>query len=240
MFILATILATFGFSLGVLAWPYSRALSGVSIGISLAMLAWVAWRQRAALPGVLGSTAVLCLLAALGWNLLLMPWANREAPPQIELRNANGTAGAALIVYHPGRSELQTEAVNGFAEGLVAADWRVTLATANAAAPTDLAAYDLLVVGAQSYTWAPARPVQAYLRRVGNLGGKPVVAILSGLGETGPATTVMADLLAALNGNLLDIYHVWQIRPIDELYGTDDPHLAMRQTAVSLVAAWGK
>jgi|GEM_PF-2975677 len=240
MIILATIITSFGLFLGVLAWPYSRALSSVCFGISLVALGWVAWRQREALLGALGGTAVLCLLGFLGWSFLLMPWANREAPPQIEQRNPGGTAGAALIVYHPGRSNLQTEAVTGFADGLAAADWAVTLATANSAAPADLTNYDLLVVGAQSYTWAPAQPVQAYLRRVGDLAGKPVVAILSGLGETGPATTVMADLIAELNGKGLEIYHVWQMRPIDELYGIDDPHAAMYQMAVALAAAWNE
>jgi hypothetical protein len=91
-----------------------------------------------------------------------------------------------------------------------------------------------LVVGAQSYTWAPARPVQAYLRRVGALGGLPVVAILSGLGETGPATAVMRNLIAEVNGTLIEVYHVWQWRPIDDLYGTDDVAAAMRGAATSL------
>ncbi len=217
-------------------------MSGVTFGIALAALAWGGWRDRPALKKVLVGTAVLCLLGILGWNFLLMPWANREASAETQFLNPDGAAGAALIVYHPGRSDLQTKAVTGFATGLVESGWRVTLATANATAPTDLAAYDLLVVGAQSYTWAPAQPVQDYLRRVGDLGGKPVVAILSGLGETGPATAVTAvtaDLIAELNGALLDIYHVWQMRPIDDLYGTDDPQAALRQTAVSLAATWG-
>ena len=144
-------------------------------------------------------------------------------------------ADAALIVYHPGRSDLQAQAVRGFADGLVEMGWRVDLTTASAETPTDLTGYRLLVLGAQSCTWAPAQPVQAYMRQLGNLDGLPVAAILSGLGETGPANDVMRDLVTAQGGSLIDIYNVWQLRPIDELYGIDDPYEAMRRTARALM-----
>jgi hypothetical protein len=162
-----------------------------------------------------------------------MPWANQPVISEVTTFNPEGDGGRALVVYHPGRSDLQERAVNGFVEGLAAAGWRVDLTTASdqAPIPTD---YDLLVIGAQSYTWAPAQPVQDYLRRVGNLERLPVVAVLSGLGETGPANDVMRDLIAEVNGNTVALYNVWQLRPIERLYGTDDPFEAMRGVAQAL------
>jgi hypothetical protein len=236
MTVLIAFLIAFVVLFGVLALPYSLALTAgawiLGGGLFLVMIV----RRRLARQRItlVGGVAIFGVLGLAGWNFGLMPWANQEVVSQVTRHNAGGTSGSAFVVYHPGRSDLQTRTVNGFVEGLVQAGWAVDVTTASAQTPVDMSAYDLLVLGAQAYTWSPARPVQDYLARVGDLNGLPVVALLSGLGETGPANTVMRDLITASNGTLLDIYNVWQLRPIDDLYGTDDPFEAMRQTALNV------
>ncbi len=232
---LAVVLMSLGVCFAVLVYPYNAAISAVSAAVAFitALVLWL--RRRTALRPALLATAIVCALAAAGWILVLMPWANQPVVSAIETLGEDGETGTALIVYHPGRSDLQAQSVRGFADGLVESGWRVSLTTASDETPTDLSGYDVLVIGAQSYTWAPARPVQDYLRRLGSLDEMPVVAILSGLGETDPANGVMRELVAAHGGRLIDIYNVWQLRPIDNLYGTDDPYQAMRQVAQSLV-----
>lgn len=219
---------------GALALPYSVILTTICWVLAVGGLVVVAVRQREHLRMLLILTPVLCILGVLIWNVILMPWVNVEVVSGITPFNPDGREGYAFVVYHPGQSDLQTHAVNGFVEGLVQSDWRVDLTTASAQTPTNLAAYDLLVLGAQSYTWSPARPIQSYLARVGDLNGMPVVAILSGLGETGPANTVMRELVSGANGTLMTLHNVWQLRPIDDLYGTDDPFEAMRGVAQTL------
>ena len=63
-----------------------------------------------------------------------------------------------------------------FSEGLVSNGWRVDVTTASKEAPTDLTGYDLLVLSAPTYDWVPAKPIQRYLERLGDLGGQPVPA----------------------------------------------------------------
>lgn len=219
---------------GLLALPYSLWITGVSWLLSGGIIAFVALRTRPRLPLTLGAVVSLCVIGVLVWNFVLMPWVNQPVVSDVTTINADGETGRAFVVYHPGRSDLQEQAVNGFVDGLVAVGWQVDRTTASDETPTDLNDYDLLVVGAQSYTWAPARPVQDYLRRVGDLEGLPVIAILSGLGETGPANDVMRDLVEEVNGTMTTIHNIWQLRPIDDLYGTDDPHEAMQQMAQQL------
>jgi hypothetical protein len=233
MIALTVVLMSLGVCFAILVYPYNAVIALVSLALSL-LTGFLLWRRRrAALAPALVAAVIVCALAVAGWVFVLMPWANQPVVSPIETLGADG-ADAALIVYHPGRSDLQAQAVRGFADGLVEAGWRVDLTTASGETPTDLTGYRLLVLGAQSYTWTPAQPVQAYVRRLGDLAGLPVAAILSGLGETGPANDVMRDLVTAQGGRLIDIYNIWQLRPIDELYGIDDPYEAMRQTARSL------
>lgn len=233
MSILAAFLIAFLILFGVLALPYSAALAGAAWLIGALILALVYARMRARLPAVLIRVVVLCVMGVAGWNFVLMPWANQPVVSDVTRFNPDGETGRALVVYHPGRSDLQQRAVTGFVEGLSAAGWQVDLTTASDQAPAP-AGYDLLVIGAQSYTWAPAHPVQDYLRRAGDLHGLPVVALLSGLGETGPANDVMRNLIAEVNGNAVALYNVWQMRPIERLYGTNDPFEAMRGVAQAL------
>ncbi len=223
---------------GALALPYSAILTGASWLLGAGILALAYFRLRAKLRAVLIIAGILCALGVAGWNLVLMPWANQPVASEVTHFNPDGETGRALVIYHPGRSDLQERAVTGFVEGLAAAGWRVDLTTASAQAPAPTG-YDLLVLGAQSYTWAPAQPVQDYLRRAGDLNDLPVVAILSGLGETGPANDVMRDLIAAAGGSMAGLYNVWQLRPIERLYGTDDPFAAMRGVAESLTLTGG-
>lgn len=236
MSILAAVFISLALMLGVLVLPYSLPGALVLFVLGVGSLALIGWRARGRFRPVLIGTAVLCLALFLVWNLALMPYVSQEVVTELETLSAEGEAGRALIVYHPGRSDLQEQAMQGFADGLLDSGWGVDRVTASREAPTDIAAYDLLVVGAQSYTWAPALPVQDYLRRVGDLDGLPVVAVLSGLGETGPATDVMRELIAEVNGTEVAIHHVWQLRPMDDLYGVDDPYEAMRGVAQTLNA----
>lgn len=231
----AAFLIAFLLLFGLLALPYSAVITGGSWLIAAGIFALIVVRRREQMPLALGTIAVVCLLGVLGWNLVLMPWANEPVVSDVTTLNLAGESGRAFVVYHPGRSDLQQQAVTGFVDGLVEAGWRVDVTTASEATPVDLSSYDLLVIGAQSYTWAPAQPVQDYLRRVGDLNGLAVIAILSGLGETGPANHSLSDLIEEANGALVNIYNLWQLRPIERVYGTDDPYVAMRTAAGTVI-----
>ena len=141
---------------------------------------------------------------------------NRETISTLELFNPAGSAGTAFIVYHPGLSNLQAELSSAFAKGLTEKGWRVERSTTSQAAPTDLANYDLLVLGVHTYWWAPDGPTIRYLQRLSNLHKKPTVALLSALGASGRSERLTRARIEAVNGKVIHVMPFWVMRPNDE------------------------
>jgi hypothetical protein len=159
---------------------------------------------------------------------------NAEVISDVEVLNPNGSTGAALLVYHPGRSGYQEMLIEGFSEGLVSNGWRVGIATASKEAPTDLSGYDLLVLSAPTYDWVPARPIQRYLERLGDLGGQPTVVIISAAGTTTLSLPMMEDLVREANGDLVASHALWTMVPNRMVYGIDDSEEIMRREAKAI------
>ena len=164
------------------------------------------------------------LALALAW---LQVSINRETVSDLEILNPTGAAGTALIVYHPGLSKLQNELTSAFAMGLTDQGWRVERTTTSPAAPSDLAVYDLLVLGVHTYWWSPDDPTVRYLRRVGDLQAKPTVALLSALGATGRAERLTRARIEAVNGSVVDVQPFWVLRPNDESDPRPSPDVAL-------------
>ncbi len=141
---------------------------------------------------------------------------SQEVVSQVEVLNPGGDRGTALVVYHPGGRRFLHEVTAAFAEGLVSSGWRVEMTTASSQAPTDLSSYDLLVLGGQTYFWSPVRPSRNYASRLGDLGGKPTVIIITGFGATGRSMTIMERLVREANGDLVRSLSLTTLRPNDE------------------------
>jgi flavodoxin len=154
--------------------------------------------------------------------ILLMLWLNREGASEVEVRNPEGDAGTALIVYHGGKGGFTERVTAAFAEGLVSNGWRVETTTASARAPTDLSGYDLLVVGGATYGFTPNRPIRDYVRRLGDLGGKPTATIITGWGEGERSSAIMQEDVRRANGELVKSLLLYSIRPNEDLHGIND------------------
>ena len=162
----------------------------------------------------IGLIAVFAALAASGaW---LFSGRNREVVSEVTTLNPEGEAGRSLVVYHPGKSDFQHRVFSGFAEGLVANGWRVEMTTPSSQAPADLAGYDLLVLGGPTYGFAPNRPIQKYLSRLGDLGGKQTVTIITALGMGERSTGMMEQLVRQANGDLVRALVLYKARPNDD------------------------
>lgn len=175
--------------------------------------------------------AVTLVVLLLAWQVLLISWLNAQVVSDVEVLNPSGDKGTALVVYHPGKSEFQERANKAFAEGLVSNGWRVEITTASSQAPTDLSSYDLLVFGAPTYDWFPARRIQHYLRGLGDLGGHRTVIVISGLGYTNLSVSTMEKLVQEANGDLVKSLPLWTAAPNEEMYGRNDVGEIMRQAA---------
>jgi flavorubredoxin len=165
-------------------------------------------------------TIVLVVLAAA--FALSCLWLNKEVVSEVEVRNPEGDAGTALVVYHPGKSDFQEKVTYAFAEGLVSNGWRVEITTASSQAPTDLAGYDLLALGGPTYWFTPARPVRRYLSRLGDLGGQPTATIITAMGAGGRSISIMEKDVREANGDLVKSLILYTMRPNEDLYGIND------------------
>ena len=159
---------------------------------------------------------IVVLAASAGFGAWLMVGRNKEVVSEIETLNPDGGVGTALVVYHPGKSDFQRRVFSGFAEGLVAGGWRVEMTTPSPQAPDDLAGYDLLVLGGPTYGFKPNQPIQTYLDRLGDLGAKPTVTIITALGMGRRSGHIMEQLVRQANGTLVKSLVLYKARPNDE------------------------
>jgi hypothetical protein len=156
-------------------------------------------------------------LVAIGVGLAALQFAiERETVSPIEVANPDGGAGHALVLFHPGLSDLQEALSDAFVAELVERDWRVTRTTTSASAPADVEAYDLLALGVHTYWWAPDGPTRRYLARVGDLGGTPVAVLLSALGAAGRAEARSAEWITRHGGRVVEVRPFFVMRPNDE------------------------
>lgn len=162
---------------------------------------------------IIGTVVVVLVGAALA---ALQVAIERETVGPLEVANPEGRAGHALVLYHPGLSDLQRALTDAFTAGLVERDWRVSRTTTSAEAPVDLEPYDLLALGVHTYWWAPDGPTRRYFARVGDLGGRPVAVLLSALGASGRAEARSADLVETHGGRVLEVRSFFVLRPNDE------------------------
>jgi flavodoxin len=228
---------TAGVILGLLvsiAWTLRHYAGGVSIGLVLAAAAMTAMLAHTS-PRA-GVLSLLVALAVFGvWFVFYDLWftgrANAEVVSPVTTAGGDGRAGRALIVHHQGRGpqHFQQRMQLAFAEGLQSQGWRVDITTASREAPTDVSAYDLLVLGAQAYNWCPARAVVDYVDRLYDLRGKSVVVVVSGGGMTERAMRVLQAHVLRAGGAIVDAIEIWQSRPNAERHGLSDPVAVMRR-----------
>ncbi len=143
-------------------------------------------------------------------------------PSEVVTVNPAGTTGAAFVAYHAGLSSFQEDVTMAFVRGLVSSDWRCDVTTASREGPTDLSAYDLLVLGAPTYALKPARPITQYLERVDDLNGLPTVLIVTAAGTTERAASILANAVTDVKGTTIDVLELWQAAPNEEIHGISD------------------
>jgi hypothetical protein len=156
------------------------------------------------------TVVLVVVFGALAWTTYRT---NRQAAALREILNPAGTRGRALVAYHPGLSDFQARVSRAFARGLAQGGWRVELVTVSVTAPADLTSYDLVALGGPTYWWAPARPLQRYIGRLGDLHGKPSVVLLTGAGATERSQRMLEELIRAHHGTLVASHVYFTMAP---------------------------
>lgn len=164
--------------------------------------------------GMLTAAAVIAAIAA-GSGYWLQRRINADVVTPITEINPDGTAGKALMVYQPGLSDFQTKVTAAFGEGLAEAGWRVFTTTASDQAPSELAGYDVVVLGAPVYGGAPGKPLSRYIERVADFDDKPVVVLLTAGSDAGPAIGLTEQAVVKSRGRPVASLGLTTNRPND-------------------------
>jgi hypothetical protein len=168
--------------------------------------------------------------------LLLSIWAEAEGPA-VEKQSGNATTPRkALIVYDADPFyNLDEQVCTAFAEALAQNGFYCNVATV-AAAKNNSATYQLYVLCANTYNWAPDRAVQGFIKSKKMPEGASVVAITLGSGSTESSKRKLERLITNHNYKLLDSKTFWLLRPNDETR-MDEKNT---KVALDLVKQWAK
>ncbi len=215
-------------------WKVSPVSSTVLAVLAIALIIRLFRAGTKVLKEGLIAAVVTFVLLFVAWQGLLSFMVNAEVISDVEVSNPDGSAGTALVVYHPGKSAYQEMLMRAFSQGLVSNGWRVEITTASKKAPTDLSGYDLLVLSAPTYDWVPAKPIQRYLERLGDLEGQPTAVIISAAGTTTLALPMMEDLIREANGDLVASCALWTLVPNRIAHGIDNAEEIMRREAKAI------
>ncbi len=177
---------------------------------------------------------LVAVLVGLG---VLQAAIERETVSPLRVVNPDGQAGTALVLHHPGLSDLQEQLTTAFSGALIEADWRVERTTTSASAPVELEGYDLLVLGTHTYWWAPDGPTRRYLERADGLDGIPTVALVSALGGADRAVRVTEERVRAAGGRPERVQPFFVLRPNDEADPRPNREVALEQAALAGAAA---
>ncbi len=157
-----------------------------------------------------------------------------EKVTDIETINPGGVTGKILVVYHPGISNFQKNVTRSFVNGLVEKDYIVDMTTPSSKTTTEIDRYDLIVLGSPTYGFSPAKPIEDYIKRVGDFNDKKVVVLLTGAGSTDESIEEMKDLIEVANGSIIEVLILWSSAPNEEIYETSDPLEIAYNSAVNL------
>jgi len=133
----------------------------------------------------------------------------------IEIISEQGTAGIALIVYHPGFSDFQEKVTSSFAQGLVDAKWQVDRSTTARATIIDLTKYDLLAIGANTYWWNVDRQTRRFLSKSTIPKNTQVIGLITAIGASGRAEKKLHEGIKEAGGVAIYINSFWTMRPND-------------------------
>jgi len=185
--------------------------------------------KRKALKIFTGLVLISVLLFA---YLLVVP--QMEKVTGLDTKNSEGKSGKILVVYHPGLSSFQKDVTMSYVKGLVERNFIVDITTPSSNTTTEITNYDLIILGAPTYEFAPAKPMENYITRVSDFKGKKIVVIITGSGSTDESVAKMKELIESTNGALIESLPLWFLGPNEEIYGISDASEIAYKSALNL------
>jgi hypothetical protein len=212
------------------ALSHRIALAFLGAALAGAVLLW-------RLGPTIGGTGLGTAAGVFAAWLLFVTWStarvNRSVLGPLVTRGS-GPAGRALVVYHSAHGGLMRAMGEAFAAGLTAERWQVDVSPASELSPVDLHGYQLLLLGSPCYNRGLARPIEAYLDRLGDLQDMPVGLVVTGFNFTERAMVRLRARIQQQHGRVVDEIELWTARPNRERDGTTEAEEIMRRAGARL------
>lgn len=174
----------------------------------------LAKNQQSMKKTLLTFSALVVILVGV-WGILT--WSvQKERPARVTTYGFDDCTHQALIVYNPDPMyNLDEQVCRAFAKGLVSQNWTATVATVSGAKQLNPTDFNLLVVCANTYNFAPDKVVMNYIAEH-NLTAVKAVGMVVGSGTTEQAKKRLQAALAKARVELLSMEDYWLLRPNDE------------------------
>jgi hypothetical protein len=148
--------------------------------------------------------------------LILSIWVEAEGPAvEKQFGNANAPRKALIVYDADPFYNLDEQVCTAFADALAQNGFYCNVSTV-AAAKNNSATYQLYVLCANTYNWAPDRALQSFIKSKKIPKGASVVAITLGSGSTQSSKRKLDKLITNCNYKLVDSKTFWLLRPNDE------------------------
>jgi len=149
--------------------------------------------------------------------LLLTLWVQQGRPVVSWSVSLDAGSSRALILYNPDPIyNLDAQLAHAFAEGLEESGWSSAVSSYETISDSVPPPYDLFVIIANTYNWAPDWPTRHFIERSSWLEGTSVVALTLGSGDTERSMRLLEEVLNSRRAQLLDSRTFWLLRPNDE------------------------
>lgn len=160
-------------------------------------------------------------------------YVEREAPFEQD-RLAEGTAGKALILYHPSRdAHFADELTNSLARGFADRNLGVERWTMTGETPPHPEGFAVIAVVSNTFYQGPDWPTARYLARA-EFKGTPVIAIMAGSGSTERAQLALGNAIDRTGARVLAVRSLWITRSNEPSQPTADNRQAAMMIARKL------
>ncbi|MBQ0734709.1 hypothetical protein [Aquimarina celericrescens] len=177
---------------------------------------------------------IILVLTAIIW-IVLSVVVSKTGSEKIAFIGEDGDY-KALIVYDPDPIYNLDELISiAFAEGLTESRWESKIATV-AAATKIKQPFDLYVLCANTYNWAPDKAIRNYIKGNKHLKGSKVVAITLGSGATIRSQRLLEELIIEKQAILIESKSFWLIKPNNE----SKTKRSNRKIAIEMANDFGK
>lgn len=163
----------------------------------------------------LTSAGIICGTVVITWVGLTL-WVEMKGASRLEKIVSSQDSLQALLIYDPDPIyNFDEQLCRSMGKGLADQQISSTIATVSAAQVLDVKHYEIIVICANTYNWAPDAAITEFVK-THSLKDKPVVAVTIGSGSTEASARRLKELLNERGIHVINQHEWWLMKPNDE------------------------